>query len=260
MKALIQFIAILIITAVIISVYSFADYELKIGDYTVKKSGIKKYILFSDTIESPAVLNFEHLEDSAETETVVTDTASQKILLIGDSMLEGLMLRLRDYTEYNGHTMKTVIWYSSSSLWYGTSDTLSYFIKQEKPTYVILVLGANELFIRDIKNKRKKYVNKIVAQMDTIPFIWVGPPNWKDDTGINDLILDAVGKGRYFESKKLKYNRMKDGAHPTRASAVSWMDSIAVWIANESNYRIKMDMPDKRYKVSPNATLLQPKK
>lgn len=260
MRALWQFISILFITAALITSYSFVDFELKIGDYTVKKSGIKKFIFFSDSFDSPQVLNLAHLENPREKDTVITDTTSQHILLIGDSMLEGLMLRLRDYVAYNGHSMKTVIWYSSSTLWYGTSDTLSYYIEKEKPTYIMLVLGANELFIRDIKNKRRKYVKRIITQMDTIPFIWVGPPNWKDDTGINDLIWKNVGMGRYFESKKLSYNRMSDGAHPTRASAVVWMDSIAAWIRNESDYRIKMEVPDKRYKISTNATLLQPKK
>ncbi len=259
-KSLWQFISILAITLLTLTIYSFSPKEIDVYGVSIKKTSIKDFLFTVDTLDVLGFNNLQHLSDTTDKEEIVTDTSSQKILLIGDSMLEGLMLRLRDYTAFNGHEMKSVIWYSSSSLWYGTSDTLSHFIKQYKPTYVMLVLGANELFVGNIKTKRAKYVKRIIAQIDTIPYIWVGPPNWKDDTGINDLIIDAAGKYQYFPSKDLSYKRYKDGAHPTHASAVLWMDSIAKFITTKSNYRIKLDFPDKRYKISPNATLLQPKK
>ena len=40
---------------------------------------------------------------------------NQTILFIGDSMVEGLSRRLGDYSAENGHTLYTVIWYSSST-------------------------------------------------------------------------------------------------------------------------------------------------
>lgn len=256
-----QFISILVITFALITFYSFREQPVEIFSYELKQSGIKDF-MWGDPIETLAFAEMQSLQTLNEKDTVITDTTAQRILLIGDSMLEGLMLRLRDYAAYNGHDMKSVIWYSSSTLWYGTSDTLAYYIKQYKPTYVMLVLGANELFIGDIKNKRLKYVKRIVAQMDTVPYVWVGPPNWKDDTGINELILANVGEKRYFPSKDLSYDRASDGAHPTRASARVWMDSVAQWVRSKSAYRIKLDTPPDslRFKGSPNATLLQPKK
>jgi hypothetical protein len=186
------------------------------------------------------------------------DTTSQKILLIGDSMLEGLMPRLKDYTAHNHHDLKTVIWYSSSTAYFGRSDTLKYFIKQYKPTYIMLVLGANELFVSDIIRKRKPFVKHILNQIDTINYVWIGPPNWKDDTGINDLILSSVGKRHYFPSKNLTYQRTRDGAHPTRSSSSVWMDSIAVWVMRDSQHPIKLEKPLKKNNKSGNVTLLQP--
>ncbi len=259
-RALWQFISILIICFIVLAAYSFTSFNIKFGDIEIKKSKIKEFFLETDSVESYSIINLKHLTDTIDSDDIVIDTTSQKILLIGDSMLEGLMLRLRDYTAFNGHEMKSVIWYSSSSLWYGTCDTLKHFINEYDPTYVMLVLGANELFIRDIKNKRLKYVKKIINQIGDLPYVWVGPPNWKDDTGINDLILQNAGKYNYFASKYLTYNRTKDGAHPTKSSSVMWMDSIVSWINNESLHRLKLNTPDKRYKISPNATLLQPKK
>ncbi len=154
--------------------------------------------------------------------------------------------------------MQTVIWYSSSSLWYGQCDTLQHFIKKYNPTYVVLVLGANELFIKDIKTERAKFVSNIVAQMGKLPFIWVGPPNWKDDTGINDLILQYAGESRYFPSKNLTYERTKDGAHPKRESAYKWMDSIAVFMQNKAAYKVLMTPPDTLYGKVPPTVILQP--
>ncbi len=260
-RAVWQFISILVITFFIITIYSLSEKSITLFGYELKKSGIKDF-LWGEAVETQGFAEMSSLALKPDKDTVVTDTSSQRILLIGDSMLEGLMLRLRDYVAYNKHDMKSVIWYSSSTLWYGTSDTLSYYIKQYKPSYVMLVLGANELFISDIKNKRLKYVKRIIAQMDTLPFVWIGPPNWKDDTGINELILSNVGEKRYFPSKNLTYRRTSDGAHPTKASARVWMDSIATWIETRSAYRIRLMQPPKsaRYKNSPNATLLQPKK
>jgi hypothetical protein len=256
-----EFISILIITFGLIVFYSFRHQPISVMDYDIKQSGVKDY-LWGEALEVPAFAEQESLKSLSERDTVITDTSSQRILLIGDSMLEGLMLRLRDYAEYNEHDMKSVIWYSSSTLWYGTSDTLSYFINEYEPTYVMLVLGANELFISDIKNKRLKYVRRIISQVDTLPYVWIGPPNWKDDTGINELILSNTGERRYFPSKDLTYNRTSDGAHPTRSSAAEWMDSVAVWIQTKGAYRFDLEVPPDsiRYRSSPNATLLQPKK
>jgi hypothetical protein len=175
-------------------------------------------------------------------------------------MLEGLMYRAKEYTDFNGHQLYPVIWYSSSTLWYGQYDTLSYFIKKYKPSYIMIVLGANELFVGNIFEKRNKYVKRILQQIDTIPYVWIGPPNWKDDTGINDMIITNVGKGHYFESKKLTYKRGHDGAHPVRSSSNMWMDSIAQWMMTDCQHPILMQQPTVKETPHPNPTLLQPLK
>ena len=258
MKALWQFISIIVLGFILITVYSFTSYEFKVGSFSLKKSNVKDFFMPTDSAESEMFVNIEILSEDVKKDTIIVDTTSQRILLIGDSMLEGLSLRLKQYTAHNKHKIKTVIWYSSQTKWYGESDTLRYYIKRYKPTYVMLVLGANELFVRNIKTKRLKYVKKIISQLDTVPYTWVGPPNWKDDTGINDLIIENVGEDHYFPSKNLTYRRYKDGAHPTHSSAAIWMDSIASWIQTKSYYRIKLEKPTKKYKVSANTTLLQP--
>lgn len=188
------------------------------------------------------------------------DTTSQFFLLIGDSMGEYLRLRLNDYCEKNGHKMQTVIWYSSTTEWYGSCDTLAHYIRKYKPTYILLTLGSNELFIRDIVSTRQKYVEHILRQIGDIPYVWIGPPNWKDDTGINELILTNVGESRYFESKRLKFQRKKDGAHPVKESAYAWMDNIAAFLSNNAAHRVRMERPGKNATGIPHTEILSPKK
>lgn len=248
----------IVITGAVLTFYSFVDYQVKIGGFELKKTRIEEFIV-GDTTPVEARLMVMHRREKPK-----MDSSSQKILLIGDSMLEQLRWRMRDYCQENGHELKTVMWYSSQSMWFGQSDTLAYYIKEHKPTYIVMVLGANELFVSNIKQKRAKFVKKIIKQADTIPFIWIGPPNWKDDTGINNLILRYCGKYKYYPSYKITQNpqfaRYADGAHPKPHAAANWMDSVAVWIQTESQYPIILNYPKQKYKGSTNTTILQPLK
>lgn len=184
-------------------------------------------------------------------------TGKVRFLLIGDSMNENLRTRLNDYCLANGYDMHCVIWYGATTKQFGTSDTIAYFISQKAPTYVLLTIGSNELFVRDIIEKRTDYVKHIVKQLGRLPFVWVGPPNWKEDTGINELIVSNVGESRYFESKRLKFDRYKDGAHPTKTSAFMWMDSIAVFLNTSAKTPIVLTSPDTNYNKVPHTTMLK---
>lgn len=175
---------------------------------------------------------------------VPCDTAAKTILFVGDSMLEGLGPRLAAYAKKNGHTLYTVIWYSSTSEVWGRSDKLRNYIDSLKPDYVFVCLGANELFVPNIKELRRNYVKNIINDIDTIPFVWIGPPNWKDDTGINELIDEETQQGTFFLSDGMTFRRSSDGAHPTRSSAGEWMDSVARWMPNNCLHPIRMEMPD----------------
>jgi hypothetical protein len=260
MRYIFQVTFMLIVTASLLTGYSFATYEIAIGDLKLKKTRFREFFL--DIPEHPYGKRIAKGEyaDLKKLKQEPMDTTSQKILLIGDSMLEGLGPRLKDYTAQNNHELNTVIWYSSTTEYFGRCDTLKYFIKKFKPTYIMMVIGANEMFVSDIIRKRQGYMKEILSQIDTINFVWIGPPNWKDDTGINELILKNVGKGRYFPSKDLNYTRCSDGAHPTRQSAAVWMDSIATWVMRDSYKPIKLEKPLKKNPKSGNVTILQPLK
>lgn len=171
------------------------------------------------------------------------DTAAQTILFIGDSMLEGLGPRLAAYADYNGHSLYSVIWYSSTSEKWGKSDKLRRYIERIKPSFIFVCLGANELLVKNIAEKRDKYVKSIIADIDTIPYLWIGPPNWRDDTGINNLIAANSKKGTFFRSEGMSFDRAADGAHPTRSSAAAWLDSVVRWMPQNALHPIRLESP-----------------
>ncbi len=256
-------ISMLIISFLLLSLYSFADYQIRVFNVNIEKTAINE--VFQDTqkviiVENKIQQNWTDSSKSEQETKPEIDSSAQKILLIGDSMLEGLMLRLKNYTAFNHHQIKTVIWYSSSTKWFGSCDTLSYFIRKHKPSFVMFVVGANELFVRNILERNQKYVEHILEQLDTTKYVWIGPPNWKDDTGINELIKRNVGEGQYYPSKNLTLARTKDGAHPTHKASAAWMDSVANWIMTQSAYPILLNTPDTIIKNSANVTILQPKR
>ena len=185
------------------------------------------------------------------------DTSAHRILFIGDSMVEGLRYRLSQYATANGHSMECVIWYSSSSKYWAQGDTLSHFIRRFDPSYIFVCMGANELFVRNLE-EREAAVGKIIRDMGDLPFIWIGPPNWKPDTGINDILLRLCGRKRYYPSLRLSYERASDGAHPVMRSYNMWADSVSTWLRDSSAHPIRWEIPAQDTPKTHGVTLLMP--
>ncbi len=145
-----------------IIVYAVIPTEITMGSYTIRKITLAN-------LRQPLV------EKTKQTkQTVKKVHRNQTILFIGDSMVEGLSRRLGDYAGENGHKLYTVIWYSSSTERWGTTQTLEHFIAEYKPTYILICLGSNELFINDLAN-RTQYVQQLVKNIGNIPFVgWRG--------------------------------------------------------------------------------------
>ncbi len=256
--------ALLLVAFVIIAAYSCLDNDrrVSIGDLEIKSSGIADRLTQQPDTTADASgsdLQAAAAEIKAQTFPAEVDTAAQSILIIGDSMLEGLNPALGAYAKHNGHKLNSVIWYSSTSEYWGNSDTLRVYLNQFKPTFIFISLGANELFVSDIKEKRDKFVKSFLRQIGDIPYVWIGPPNWKKDTGINEMIAENVPQGRYFKSDGMHFDREKDGAHPTHASAKLWMDSIARWMPAHAEHPIRLDAPPAGFKGRPDrVVVLQP--
>ncbi len=180
---------------------------------------------------------------TAKADECEKDTTTQHVLLVGDSMNERLRQSVAAYCNANGHKCTSVVWYSSSTEIWAKTNALKFYIKKLNPTHIFICLGGNELFVRDLDN-RDKYIKMIKAQCGTVPTIWIGPPNWKKDTGINALIEKHFGKRAYYPSLNLKLERASDKHHVSQRGCDVWMDSVAAWMnRGQSIHPIRFEKP-----------------
>lgn len=199
-------------------------------------------------LDEPAeVTSVDSVAATAAQENAV-DTTTQNVLLVGDSMNERLRQSVAAYCNANGHKLTSVVWYSSSTETWAKSKALQHYIRTIKPTHIFICLGGNELFVRDLDN-RENYIRMIKQQCGKVPTIWIGPPNWKKDTGINALIEKHFGKRAYYPSLKLKLERASDKHHVNQRGCDVWMDSIAAWMNRGQSihpFRLEKPQPSKK--------------
>lgn len=236
--------------AIFLCVSALGD-DVKVGAVTIKRSTMADALMRtpeSGNPEMPADPAEQPLQTAADTVAAISDTLPKTVMIVGDSMLEGLSPRLAAYCEASGHTLYTVIWYSSTTKeWGGDKHRLESYMQRYKPDFIFISLGANELFVKDIIDARREYVREIKRQLGPTPYLWIGPPNWKKDTGINELLRQELPQGRFFVSDGMQFDRKKDGAHPTPESAIAWMDSIARWIpGHAASPQLMLRQPEKK--------------
>jgi lysophospholipase L1-like esterase len=159
---------------------------------------------------------------------VDTPEGVERVLLLGDSQLEGLRSPVSAYCNKNGHVLlSTVIYYGSSTKQWGSSDTLDYFLREYKPSVVFFAIGLNELFVNDLE-QRGKYMKKIIETFEkyNVRYLWIGPAAWTSDKGIVAKMKEVVGD-RFFASEDLELERAADGRHPSKSGAKIWFDKVA---------------------------------
>lgn len=242
---------------IVILVVDFVD-DIKIGEWTVKKAPVSDYLLKE---ESGTLISLEESADSINTEDsqpeiIKTDSLPQSLFIFGDSMTFNLALRLAQYAKQNGHTIHSVNWDSSNTKIWAEHDTLAYYIEKYRPTQIFISLGSNELYYKDPET-RAPYVKKILEIVDTIPYVWIGPPNWKEDTGINDMLQRICKKRSFFRSAGMQFKRKKDNIHPTRESSAMWVDSIMRWLPKSAHPFVANMPSDSIGKSKPNIVFLK---
>ena len=257
MKLYAKVIAILALPLIFVVAYALCPIQLPPPGWTLSKLDLKTSLIppKDGTKDSVAPCTTTSLlEESAES---FPNTAAQRILFFGDSMAEGLVRRMADYAQENGYDLARVIWYNSTTKLWATSDTLQHYIHKYRPTLFMVCLGGNEQFLK-APQERDVFIRQIISRMEGKPFVWIGIPTWKGDTGFNNMVQQCVGKERYFDSRHLTLKRGSDRVHPTFGAASLWMDSIASWMQNQ--HSIKMQKPAKKATQKYPLHLLQPVK
>ncbi|MEK0420858.1 MAG: SGNH/GDSL hydrolase family protein [Bacteroidetes bacterium] len=177
----------------------------------------------------------------------ITDSTRHNILLIGDSEAEGLVYPLNDYCIANKHKLLGCVkWYSASIYNFAKADTIVKIVRRFNPSYIIIVVGLNEIYARDLK-EREKAAKLLIKKLQGRPYCWIGPANWVEDFGINNVFARSADPGTYYWTKKLKLPRAGDGRHPNVAGYKIWMDSVAKWLTYSARWPLKLTPPSKRY-------------
>jgi lysophospholipase L1-like esterase len=173
-----------------------------------------------------------------------TPDGVERVLLIGDSQLEGLRKPVSSYCEKNNHVLlSTIIWYGSSTKQWATTDTLKYYLEHYQPTVVLFAIGLNELFVRDLES-RAEYIRTIKKTFEeyNVRYSWIGPAAWTTDKGIIEVMKKEVGD-YFFPSHTIKMERASDGRHPSKKAAKLWFDQVAETITKQGiiNFETKVD-------------------
>lgn len=248
--------------AVIIGI-SFHD-DITLGGWTVKKAPFKETLTATSADRerkggtkgvSAAADAPDRGEDAAQ-KVQQTDSAPQSLLIIGDSMTLNLALRLAEYAKHNGHDIHAVNWDSSNTKIWASCDTLDAFINRYDVTYVFISLGSNELYLKNF-DSRRPYIESILSKIGDIPYVWIGPPNWKEDAGFNDLLAEMCRPGSFFRTEGMKLDRKKDHIHPTRQASALWIDSIARWMPLSAHPILMDTPPDTIGKANAHVTYLK---
>lgn len=235
-------------------VISFVD-DISVGGWTIKKAPFSENLLAK---EDSVDRNSDLFADSLAGKVIEakTDSVPKSILIFGDSMTLNLALRLAQYAKQNGHTLHSVNWDSSNTKIWADCDTLRHFIREFDVDYVFISLGSNELYFKNPES-RLPYIKKVLEMIDTIPYVWIGPPNWQKDSGINDLLERTCRSGSFFRTDGMELARKKDHIHPTRAASALWVDSIMRWMP-KSAHPILADSPsDSIGRANANVTFLK---
>lgn len=244
----------LITSALVVIVCAGAADEFSIGDWSPKKAPVAELWAPSVDIAPMGQEELAHLDSVLipveQPALIPVDSMPKTILLFGDSMTMNLALRLAKYSKQNGHSLHAINWDSSNTKIWAETDTLNYYLNKFKPDYVFISLGSNEVYFKN-PDKRMPYVKKILSQIGDIPYVWIGPPNWNEDTGINDMLESTCKKGAFFRSAGMEFKRKKDNIHPTREASALWIDSIMRWMP-KSSHPILADAPSDSIGKSPS--------
>ena len=154
--------------------------------------------------------------------------AGKTVLHVGDSMVGGNWGLTRALEQrFSAEGAKFIHDYkvSESIVSYDHSPKLKALIEKNRPDIVIITLGTNDVFV-PYPASMAGNIRSIVKRVGTTECYWMGPPTWKPDTGIVQVIKDNVAPCKFFDSSNLKLQRAGDGIHPTDRGGADWATSF----------------------------------
>lgn len=153
-----------------------------------------------------------------------------RVLIFGDSMVtSGLGTSLEARVVAHGGKFFSVSKGSSTTTSWNEGRELQDLLVLTHPDVVIVVLGANELFVPNPR-ARIRDIRGIVRRIGARSCLWIGPSPWRPEKGILGVVRDSSSPCRFFDSSPVEIVKGADGIHPTLQGGRAWAD--AVWQAS----------------------------
>lgn len=163
-----------------------------------------------------------------KTASAAAPVTGKTVLHVGDSMVGGnwgLTKALDQRFSSEGAKFVRDYKVSESIVSYDKSPKLKDLLAKHHPDIVILTLGTNDVFV-PYPAAMAGNVRNIVARIGARECYWMGPPTWKPDTGIVQVLRDNVAPCKFYDSSSLKLQRAGDGIHPTDRGGAEWATSF----------------------------------
>jgi lysophospholipase L1-like esterase len=162
---------------------------------------------------------------------LVTDTT--RLLLIGDSMAQGLDPQLHKLADeqgiaaYRGHGIVG----SRIDQW-ARDPWLDDAIATFQPTLILVSLGTNdEAMGAGAADRQAPHLAALLDKLSAsgADLAWIGPPALPFPRhGVTDLVHANVP--HFFDSEKLDIPRAGDGLHPNVGGYAGWAGSLWQWL------------------------------
>lgn len=165
-------------------------------------------------------------------------TPLQRVLLVGDSMGQGLTAPLKALVEANGGVFSASAKQSTRiDQWASSSTEVGASLEERlvafKPTVVIVALGTNDEYMTtSAVAKQATHVETIQKKVAAsgAALLWIGPPSLpKPTNGITPMLAQRVGES-FFHSEQLSIPRIGDQIHPTTPGYKQWAAAFWAWL------------------------------
>lgn len=160
-----------------------------------------------------------------------------KILLIGDSMAEGLASPLKQLAAGDGVILHAVYHRGTRIDQWASDPLLPAILAEFQPDLVLVVLGTNDEYLpASAVPKQLQDAEALIAKMGA-PVAWVGVPTLPARGSIPAGGSNGITPGiealdvPVFPSSALQIQRAADQLHPTAAGAVGWATTIWEWLS-----------------------------
>jgi hypothetical protein len=157
--------------------------------------------------------------------------AGRRVLLVGDSMGQGIAPFLQRKVEAAGGSFISAPEQSSTIIWWQGSGKLKALIAEHHPDIIFIALGSNELYTKDAES-RASIIRNMVVEIGRRDAYWIGPPSWKPGSRLLPVIEENFQSRHLYNSDNLDVPRGPDGKHPTAEGYERWVELIWNWYAH----------------------------